>query len=153
MTPHDGRRVAHRAAAVFDERERQARAAARRRSRRGDRAPQPVPLDDELRNCLNCLVEAPARYERAAVAWHARWCRAAPALTLAEAMSGLEAVQARASGESEATRAAKALSALSGRHGLPAVAAVLTGWVGAAPNGHARRTACKTSTARGANHE
>jgi hypothetical protein len=111
-----------------------------------------VGLDDELRNCLNCLVEAPERYERAAVAWHGHWCCAAPALTLIEAMSGLEAVRALASGGSEATRAARALKDLSDSLGLPAVGAVLTAWVDAAPDTGPARTAWKNSDAGGANY-
>lgn len=88
-----------------------------------------MPLDDALRICLAYLDESRDRFEPRAVAWHARWCCEAPALTLAEAGAALRAVGALAGPSSEAIAGAKTLRALSLRHGLEDVAAELGAWV------------------------
>jgi len=90
-----------------------------------------VPLEDELRICLAYLQETPERFERAAVAWHARWSCAATQLTLADSLVALGAVQALAGPGS--VPAADALRTLSTRHGLDEVVAVLAEWVGTVP--------------------
>jgi AhpD family alkylhydroperoxidase len=98
-----------------------------RRARRPPaRLPRP-PLEDGLRLCLAYLEDEPERYEEAAAFWHARWCRHARGLTLADALSAREAVRALAA--PGAVSAAEALRTLSAHHGLDDVAAVLGIWI------------------------
>jgi hypothetical protein len=98
----------------------------RRAPRPPARLPRP-PLDDGLRTCLAYLENEPERYEEAAAFWHARWCRHARGLTLADALSARGAVQALA--DPGAVSAAEALRTLSAHHGLDEVAAVLGTWI------------------------
>jgi hypothetical protein len=53
-----------------------------------------VALDEALKLCLALLEEDPPRFQRAATAWHARWCTQLPMLTLAEAQVALAALEA-----------------------------------------------------------
>ena len=53
-----------------------------------------VPLADALALCLLLVRSDPARYERAALRWHARLCREVPGLSIDEAALGLSALRA-----------------------------------------------------------
>jgi hypothetical protein len=84
-------------------------------------------LDSALSACLATLRDEPARFERAAMVWHARWCTLLPELTLAEAklaLGGLEALQGP-----QAVEGAQALRRLCDLHGLADVAGVLDRWI------------------------
>ena len=47
-----------------------------------------------LATCLRLLDSDPPRFQRAAAAWHARWCVQLPQLTLADAQVTLAAMEA-----------------------------------------------------------
>lgn len=55
-----------------------------------------LPLPEALTACLELLETDQERFERAALLWHARLCRHAPGLGLAEARAVLDALRALA---------------------------------------------------------
>ncbi len=85
-----------------------------------------LPLPEALHACLALLDEEPSRYERAALAWHARLVRFAPELGFTDARAGLDALAALPT--PAAQRAAVRLARLCARAGLDEVVAVLERW-------------------------
>lgn len=85
-----------------------------------------LPLPEALEACLALLDEHPSRYERAALAWHARLLRFAPELRFAEARTGLNALAALPTPAAE--RAAVRLARVCAGVGLDEVVAVLERW-------------------------
>lgn len=85
-------------------------------------------LDDALSVCLDLLERDPPRFQRAAIAWHARWCSVVPTLTLAEAQVTLAALEALAG--PDPVDGARELRRQSVHHGLSAVVRVLDAWIG-----------------------
>lgn len=90
-------------------------------------APPRVPLDDALVICLTMLDDDPPLFQRAATAWHARWCTHLPTLTLAEAQITLGALEALAG--PDPIGGARALRWQSAQHGLFDVVEVLDSWI------------------------
>jgi hypothetical protein len=84
-------------------------------------------LDGALASCLARLPDDSESFERAALGWHARWCARLPALTLAEAHSGLDALKAFQG--VDAIGGALELRRLCVRHGLWDVAEILRRWI------------------------
>jgi hypothetical protein len=85
------------------------------------------PLADDLARCLAALDRDPEAFQRAAIQWHARWCREMPCLEIVDAHTALTALQAL-SGPA-ASDAARTLRYLCLRHDQPGAAAVLDAWV------------------------
>jgi hypothetical protein len=79
-------------------------------------------LAPSLTACLAYRDRGPELFKPAAAAWHARWCRCAPSLTLDQAIVALDALMALDG--PDAVESAQTLRNLSLRHGLPAVAAI-----------------------------
>lgn len=86
-----------------------------------------APLPEALAICLDLLEHDAARFERAAVSWHGRFCAHAPRITIAEVRSALAALDDLQGPERDA--AARRLQAFSLRHGLDEVADTLTRWL------------------------
>jgi len=85
-----------------------------------------LPLPEALETCLALLDEQPSRYERAALAWHARLLRFAPELRFTDARAGLDALAALPT--PAAQRAAVRLARVCARAGLEDVVAVVDRW-------------------------
>ncbi len=85
-----------------------------------------VPLPEALAICLLLLDRDPARYEVAALRWHARLCREAR-LSLAEAAIALAALSALGGGRVKS--GAQALLGISDSHGLHETANALEAWI------------------------
>ena len=86
-----------------------------------------VPLAEALEICLLLRDVEPARYERAAVRWHARFCRELPGVAIAEAELLLASLQALAGRNAEA--GANALAVICANRGLGAAAEALERWL------------------------
>lgn len=86
-----------------------------------------VSLADELATCLTMLEEDPARFERAATSWHARWCSDVAELTLVDAHTALTALESLAG--PQGTDAARVLRYLCARNGQHGTAEVLERWI------------------------
>jgi len=86
-----------------------------------------VSLDDALALCLLLAESDPARFERAAVRWHARLCREVGGLTIDESALALSALRALPGGGGAA--GVQALAAICERHGLHQAEARLEEWL------------------------
>ena len=86
-----------------------------------------VSLDDALALCLLLAESDPARFERAAVRWHARLCREASAVTIDESALALSALNALPGRGGDA--AAQALASLCQAHGLDRAVLRLEEWL------------------------
>lgn len=75
-----------------------------------------VPLADALALCLLLARSDPARYEKAALRWHARLCREVAGLSIDEAALSLSALRAMPGPAAEA--AGHAISLICDRHGM-----------------------------------
>jgi hypothetical protein len=80
-----------------------------------------------LTACLELLESDPARFQRAATAWHARWRVQTPALTLAEARATLAALAALSGPDPAAGAQELARHAI--HHGDGDLARVLDRWI------------------------
>ena len=85
-----------------------------------------VELHDALAICLVLLDGGSARYERAAVRWHGRFCLEAPGLVLRDAGLALSALEALAGDHGDA--GAQALLALFEGRGETPLAQVIASW-------------------------
>jgi hypothetical protein len=83
-------------------------------------------LPRALAACVELLESDPPRFQRAATAWHARWCAGLPTLTLADALVTLAALEALAGPDPGA--AARELSRLAIHHGHHDLARVFDRW-------------------------
>lgn len=93
-----------------------------------------VSLDDALALCLLLAESDPARFERAAVRWHARLCHEVRGLTIDESALALSALRALPGRGREA--AGQALASLCQAHGLERAVLRLEDWLdwrGASP--------------------
>jgi hypothetical protein len=84
-------------------------------------------LRDGLLVCLSLLERDPERYEAAAVAWHARWCRELPGVGFAESLAALAALEALAGPDPLA--ASRSLCAACEHDGLEEPAQVIDAWL------------------------
>ena len=84
-------------------------------------------LDLALAACLRMLEEDPPRFQRAATAWHSRWCVNLRALTLADAQVTLGALEALAG--PNPTEGARELYRQAVHYGFHDVADVLERWI------------------------
>lgn len=85
-----------------------------------------LPLPEALEACLGLLDASPSRYERAALAWHARLIGFAPQLRFTQANTVLNALAALPT--PSADRAAFRLARVCAAAGLDEVVAVLERW-------------------------
>ena len=85
------------------------------------------PLADDLGRCLAALERDPESFQRAALEWHARWCREVSCLGLVDAETALAALRALAG--PAASDAARTLRYLCLRHDQSGAAAVLDQWM------------------------
>jgi hypothetical protein len=88
-----------------------------------------APLPEALAICLDMV--GSARYERAAISWHTRFCAYAPGLTFADAQAALTALAAFP--DSSRSAAAAQLATLTRRYGLDEVADVVDSWLAERP--------------------
>ena len=88
---------------------------------------QTVPLAEALEICLLLRDVEPARYQRAAVRWHARFCREVPGVAMPEAELVLASLQALQGPGAEA--GANALAVVCAGRGLGAAAEALERWL------------------------
>jgi hypothetical protein len=86
-----------------------------------------VPLPEALALCLLLVRSDAARYERAALRWHARLCREVRGLSIDEAALSLAALRALPGPAAEA--AANAILLICERHGIADAAAWLESWL------------------------
>jgi hypothetical protein len=84
-------------------------------------------LRDGLLVCLGLLERDSARYEAAAVAWHARWCEELPGVGFAESRGALAALEALAGPDPVA--ASRNLCAACEHDGLEELAQVIDAWL------------------------
>ena len=84
-------------------------------------------LRDGLLVCVGLLERDPARYEAAAVAWHARWCQELPGVGFAESLDALAALEALAGPDPVA--ASRSLCAACEHDGLQELVEVIEAWV------------------------
>jgi hypothetical protein len=83
-------------------------------------------LEAGITVCLAFLSHDPRRFEAAAVAWHARWCRAAGPVAFADSAAVLQALEDLAG--PDPAGAALELAQRCRTHGFDGVAAVLDAW-------------------------
>ena len=84
-------------------------------------------LRDGLIVSLRLLARDPARYEAAAVAWHARWCRELPGVGFAESLAALSALEALAG--PDPVEASRNLCVVCEHDGLEELAQVVEAWL------------------------
>ena len=85
-----------------------------------------VGLADALELCLLLLAREPGRFDRAALRWHARYCRAVAGVTLDEAQAVLALLAALRG--SRAASAANALAEIFDRRALGQASEALIRW-------------------------
>jgi hypothetical protein len=83
-------------------------------------------LEAGITVCLAFLSHDPRRFEAAAVAWHARWCRAAGPVAFADSAAVLQALEDLAG--PDPAGAALELAQRCRTHGFDGVAAVVDAW-------------------------
>lgn len=84
-------------------------------------------LKDGLMVCLGLLASDPARFEAAAVAWHARWCAEHPGFGFAESRAALSALEALTGSDPGA--AGRTLRAACAPDRIAGVEEVLDAWL------------------------
>jgi hypothetical protein len=84
-------------------------------------------LRDGLLVCLGLLERDTARYEAAAVAWHARWCEELPGVGFAESRAALAALEALTGPDPVA--ASRSLYAACEHDGVEELAHVIDAWL------------------------